>query len=314
MRNLDITFPVQLVDIFLPYQSIEEKKAPGFKAVKKYKAVINAENGGIISIVSSNYELISNEEAIEMGINCFKQLFPLIKTDEIEIFNVITPSTKSFCHIDMVHKDYEINLWKKEIYLPYLRVTNSYNRTYSLGFTIGFCRKLCSNGVIFEKEAIKFRYYHTKNKLNKDITFDIKPGKLKELERKFIDYSANLRNIKIDNSYLMPLICKILNKRFNTTSSDEKIRQKEKQRFDTFENEVNGLLNKYSNNNSNAYQVFCALTDYGSNYEHDKRRILQVNSIQSKVGDWMETFPKILRHRDFSWDNYLTEFISESRN
>jgi hypothetical protein len=150
-----ILFPVEEKPIFFV-----NPKA-GMKQIPNYKTIVNVTTNEPISVVSTDYRLISNQEALELGEKCFKQLFNEVDIDSMEIFNIITPKSKSFCHIDIIHNKYEVNIWEKEVWLPYIRITNSYNRLKPLRFDLGFCRKLCFNGVIFERNTISYKFYHT---------------------------------------------------------------------------------------------------------------------------------------------------------
>ena len=45
-------------------------------------------------------------------------------------------------------------------WLPFLRVTNSYNRSRALAFTVGVCRWICTNGMIFGEQSLKLKVSH----------------------------------------------------------------------------------------------------------------------------------------------------------
>ena len=135
-----VLFPVEEQPIFFMPRKYD------FKKIKNYKAIVNKSNNTIISVVSSDYQLITNERALELGKKCFKQVFQTINTNDMEVYNITFPQTRSFCHIDVIHKNYTLNIGKKEVWLPFIRITNSYNRTKALCFDFGFCRELCENG------------------------------------------------------------------------------------------------------------------------------------------------------------------------
>jgi len=82
-----------------------------FKKSKNYKAIVNKSNNEIISIVSKDYQLITNEKALDIGKECFKQVFQTINTDDMEIYNISFPKTMSFCYIDVIHKKLYIKFW-----------------------------------------------------------------------------------------------------------------------------------------------------------------------------------------------------------
>lgn len=83
-----------------------------------------------------------------------------------------------------------------EVYVPYVRVTNSYNGTRALRFDVGFCRKLCANGVIFETDTIRFVYAHLRREVGGDpIRFEIQPGQLERLAERFRNFVRHARSL-----------------------------------------------------------------------------------------------------------------------
>ncbi len=123
-------------------------------STRNYLAVVNQNNGNILSVVGSNYKLIPNKVALDMGKWLFTHLYPFVKTDDLIPYKVIAPHSLASVHIDLIHKTVDFSIWEQENWLPFLRVSNSYNRIRTLSFEIGFVRKLCSNGVLFNKKTM----------------------------------------------------------------------------------------------------------------------------------------------------------------
>ena len=173
-----------------------------------YRSVVNQSNGKIISIVGKNYQLVRNREAIEMGKQIFRQLYPDVRSDELIPYKVIAPQSLASVHIDLIHKDVNFSVWEQETWLPFLRTTNSYNRSVALSFEVGFVRKLCSNGVLFNKKSMKLKYLHTKsNRI--EVLSDSK--RIKEISGVFADQCQSLRNYPVPKQLMFPLVCQILN-------------------------------------------------------------------------------------------------------
>src|SRR5688572_14263105 len=118
-RNTNINeqlFPVREKPVYL--ESLL-KPIPGFKAITGYP------DGGhehTFSIVSTNYQLITNHDALNMGRQIHQKLFPGASHASFEVFNVIAPKTRSQCQIDIIDKNYTLNIWKQEIYVPFVRI------------------------------------------------------------------------------------------------------------------------------------------------------------------------------------------------
>jgi hypothetical protein len=145
----DLLFPVEIRPI---YMDMQVNGTQTKIAVPNNKIIVNTRSDAPLGVVSNGYKLFTNHEAIELGKRCCTEIFGSKETENIEIFQVDAPSTASYCHIDLVHKNYIMNLWdeakRSEIYVPYLRITNSYNRSRALRFDFGFCIKICFNGII----------------------------------------------------------------------------------------------------------------------------------------------------------------------
>ena len=169
--------------------------------VKNRRAVVNAESGSVLGVVNKGYRLITNERAVELGKQCWTELFGANEVANIKIFQVDAPSTASYCHIDLVHANYVMNLWGEElqsdVYIPYIRVTNSYNTSRALRFDVGFCREVCFNGVIFGAQTVRFKFSHVSNEFENGISFKDGNVKVQELFDRFAEYARRLRNYRI---------------------------------------------------------------------------------------------------------------------
>jgi hypothetical protein len=274
-RNTDISsilFPVELRPVgYSPgdtkaaatqdaVQTDPEQKE--FKSIKQYKAVVRSDTGTVLAVVSDRYELLHNSHALDLGKKAFEHLFPEASTKDFIVYDLQLTKTGSACHIDLIHKSYSTDVWEQETWLPFLRVTNSYNRYRALSFDFGFVRKLCSNGIIFRKETIRARYYHTKGRLEVDLKQDESFQKLKELEKEFAAHMKQLRTVTIDSQLLLPLSLYLLQLRFDLKSQSQKKRQQEQARLAEVARSLQALVKGYVQKlGSNAYTALNAATD-----------------------------------------------------
>ncbi|HMQ69969.1 MAG TPA: DUF932 domain-containing protein [Ignavibacteria bacterium] len=298
----DVSFPVNLKPVFI--QNNEFSKLKGFKVVigepdKKEK---------IFSVVSDKYSLVTNTEAYELGKSIFREYFGSSNSNNLSLFNVTFPTTKSFCNIDIVNRDYAFNIWGLETYFPFMRITNSYNRTKSLRFEIGFIRKWCDNGVIFEKETIHFNFTHFKRSVDKILT-DIKKSdkqeKLITLEKQFTDIMNKLKDTKIEKDQYVPLTAKILSLNFDINSEDIKKRNIEINRKNEFVKHCESLRTDYSHLMSdNAYSAFNVATDFINNRDFIKS--YRYNDYQIKAGKWLKEFAS--RKNKETLEEYLKDY------
>ncbi|MBV6477935.1 MAG: hypothetical protein HGGPFJEG_00680 [Ignavibacteria bacterium] len=50
-----------------------------------------------------------------IGKKIFNNIFPSLPSENLEVFNILYPFTRSFCNIDLVVKEYTLNLSGKEL-------------------------------------------------------------------------------------------------------------------------------------------------------------------------------------------------------
>ena len=305
----EILFPVECKPVYL-----ENQRNPihGFKAIT---AAIPDKGEVTFSVVSNNYELISNADALELGKTIHKKLFPDATSNSFEIFNIISPDTKSFCQIDIIDKNYALNIWEKEVYLPFIRIQNSYNRTRILKFDIGFCRKLCDNGVIFEQGTVSVNFRHTKTSFKGMDINKIDVSHLKNLEEDFIKKANKSTKIKIPGKYFIPLAAKVLNRNFNLKEKNKQKRQLILEKLNEFILQIELYSDRYINTENmgeTAYAFFNVITDYASN--NDKLQANAINGLQSSCGNWLNLIESKVSEPKFSWEkeivdyNYLIDF------
>ncbi|MFY9150386.1 MAG: DUF932 domain-containing protein [Prolixibacteraceae bacterium] len=289
----DILFKVKLQEVYSDFRFPNTLfKLP--VGTPHYHAVVNQAEGKIISIVGKNYQLISNEEALEMGKQIFTQLYPFVKTSELIPYKVVAPNSKASAHIDLIHKNVNFNVWEQETWLPFLRTTNSYNRSVALSFEIGFVRKLCSNGVLFNKQSIKLKFLH--NKGNK-VDIPSAANQIRATSDLFKEQCKCLKDYLIPREHMFALICKILNINLELPKDNQV-----KKKINSLQNliEVTKILTaRYTNElGSNAYAAFNVVTDIVSHqnlYKNLTGFHFNVRSFFAKPTDWMDDFSKQTR-------------------
>jgi len=305
MKNTELSpilFPVELKQIFFNHNEIP---------IPNYNAVVGLIDGEqkVFSVVTNSYKLITNQDAVVIGETLLKKVFHNTNLTEFKIFNVRYPTTKSFCHIDFIHKNYTFNIDDTEVFLPIIRITNSYNRTKALSFSIGFSRKLCKNGIIIDEETIQFKFHHTSTKLNQiSILGFNKIETLKKLEKNFIVYVGVIKKFPIEKKFILPIVAKALRKSFYQNSNQNSDRVYKN--FMKFQETIHTLTEKYVYDfGETGYTVFNVLTDYVSNSNGDGIRNIQINSLQKKAGKWLKTFSEEIQSSNFNIEEFLGDYL-----
>lgn len=207
-----IMFPVALINLFTEQFTNESGDVKTFK-VDDYKAVINLRTTEIYSVVSNDYYLLTNKEALELGKKVFVKLFPFIEKDDLMLLNVSFSKRLTFSFIDLIHKSVKFDVWEQETWLPFLRITNSYNRTYAFTLELGFVKEVSWAGIIFDKKTIEIKKVHSGpidfNKIKADIS------SLQKVQAEFINYMLNLKRFLVPGKYFFPLVLKALQLDYN---------------------------------------------------------------------------------------------------
>ena len=305
----DLMFPVELRPV---YTKIKINGITSQQKIPNSKVVVNGESGKPLGVVSKNYKLIPNKKVLEMGEQCCAELFGSDAAGNIEVFNVNAPATGSYCHIDLLHRSYQMNLWdepdQSDIYIPYIRVTNSYNTSRALRFDIGFCRKVCLNGVIFGAETIRLTFSHVKHRLTNDIRFVLQKGKIGKLVEDFKSYTNRLKNYRIPKAQALKIIHALF--RIKAESKINFRSQKESsEEYDTLLRVLDWRLDKYiCELDENGYALFNAITDIASHTIDNNRYFRRdVNAMQRLAGNWVHSFSREIDRPDFDITNYLEQ-------
>lgn len=298
----DITFPVDTAPVYIK----TDKSSNNFTQVKGKKAIINTNTNNPISIVSDGYKIITNREAYEYGIICLKTLFKSGNEKFFKVYNIITPMTMSFCHIDLINENIHFSLFKNDKYIPFIRITNSYNTMFKLGFRIGFCRSICKNGVIFGEDSIEFSFDHVKNS-KKVIDFNIKEKEFETILNKFKINLRNLINNTFPSQYSFALFCKAIGYDTNVMNYDEKTKIRRLDDLNKLKKYFDKKHSDYSREvGNNYYALYNVITDYSSNgIEDDGNIAIRMNGRQVKAGIWLDEISEIISKDNIDYEDYL---------
>jgi len=299
-------FQVKLSPIYLERSTrnqddLFDNEENRYSRVPRFKAVEAEGDGHVFSVVGPDYTLITNQEAIKLGEICFDQVFELTDAKELQVFNVIMPQTRSFCHIDFIHSGVDAGRFTRDKWIPYLRITNSYNRTYALNFDLGFCRGICLNGVIFGRRNIEFKYRHNRIAPDIDADFRLRAGTFAALETQFIGSLKNLKRFHVPRKFMWPLTCKVFDLKIveDATARQQELYREKRGRIDELTRDYFDELGE------SAYAALNVLTDFASRPAGIIAPASRIHSMQRRAGDWIIDFVSAIEQRDFSFESYL---------
>lgn len=193
-------FPVELQAVYVGEQ---------LSRAKRWKAIVRKEprsSDDPFAIVTNQYRLIRNDEAMELGYEAFGRVFGADSARQMTVFNVMSTRTGGSFLADLTAPALEMKLSPPtaesgengndgEMHKLFLRVVNSYNRTQALRIEIGVCRWICRNGIIFGKRGIRFRNAHAKKAT----------ALMDEISRQAIPMASEEEGVAIQQAYRLPL-------------------------------------------------------------------------------------------------------------
>ena len=324
-----VMFPVQTVGVFAETEPGRRDPIPG------KRAVVNTDSRRVLSVVSDQYRLLSNRTALELAFRCCTTAFPNTAKTDWHVFSVEASSTGGHCRIDLKHSgdvltyDWAFSEKVQDRWRPFVRVTNSYNRTRVFSLHFGFIRWVCENGVIDWHSSIRVSFAHNTKDLVTAIERGIDEAKFAKVKEEFRAFLQPLVDVSILPDRFRPIIQSVLEIRRPTDlPEDREMAWKALER--QIDTTITGYIREFG---STAYALMNAISDlatrpptqvcgycYESGEEHrpeheqleDKKRgrpycfiRRERHSLQQLAGAWVAEFSRSIRQRHFDLKAYL---------
>ncbi|MGF1692374.1 DUF932 domain-containing protein [Photobacterium kagoshimensis] len=302
LKTVDIRpayFPVEFRGIGLKIESEKNK----YQQINDFKAVIDTESGKIFTIVTNGYNLITNKEAVDQAKPIFERVFSGIQFSDMKVFNIVMPKTRSYCHIDLVHDSSNFECFNQDSWTPFLRVTNSYNKTKKLSYEIGFCRHICMNGVIFGSKSVEISFTHNHGATEIRSKFIENFDDIAKLQTQFIGQLKQIKKYYVPKDKMLALTCKVFKQKKPMADDTGKMKV-----WQAFQKETQRLTECYFDElGQNGYAALNVLTDLASSPKGMLREN-HTHSYQTTCGNWISDFTAAIKEDDFEFDEYLEEF------
>jgi hypothetical protein len=190
-------------------------------------------------------------------------------------------------------------------------MTNSYNRTKPLRFDLGFCRGICTNGVIFGREHIVFRYYHTREQIDVEGKFQVDATRLRKLETVFLEQMHGLKRYFVPEEHMLALACKTFD--IEVTEEDLGKPQRGEQLLD-FRAEITRLTAHYFKGlGPNGYAALNVLSDFATRPVAYISQAAMIDPLQKRCGDVTVSFLQAIQEPTFDFSKYLGPFAKAAR-
>jgi len=308
----DLLFGVEQVPVEAVIGSAENTRRI---AIPGKKALINQHSGQILGVVSRDYRVVTNQEAVDLAREACGIAFPGISAVEWEAKRASAPRTLSYAHIDLMHRTHVLNYYdtavgKDDPFTPFLRVTNSFNGARALRFDIGFMRKHCSNGVIFEEEVATIKASHSKEALDQ-LKIEIQSRSLPKMWEEFSQFLNRIRRINMDTAQSTHAVNTVL--RLPDPKPDDKPFRKES--LSALATDLNSRLAGYrSELGPNAYAVFNTLTDIAARPPENPHFQKNRDTIEKRSGRWLKDLAGQSQTDGFDLNAWISEWVAGNKD
>jgi hypothetical protein len=204
-------------------------------------------------------------------------------------------------HRTHVLKYYDTAVGKNDPFTPFLHVTNSFNGARALRFDIGFMRKHCTNGVIFEEEVATIKASHSKEALDQ-LKIEIQSRSLPKMWDEFSKFLTSIRSIKMDNDQSSLALNTVFH--LPVPKSDDKPARKEG--LNALAADFTCRLGNYRQElGPNAYAVFNTLTDIAARPPENPHFQKNRDTIEKRSGRWLRELAHKSQAADFDLNAWI---------
>lgn len=308
----DLLFPVEEHPVFVSYSDESGEKR---LQVPEKKAIVNRTTRRVLGVVSRDYRLVSNREALQMAHECCHAVFPETRPGDWQVSAVDAPSTAASCHIDLVHASAALDFafgpiaGQPQPFGPFIRVTNSYNGLRALKFDVGFFRKVCTNGLIVPDTIIRFTFAHLRREIGDVVEFHVAVDRLAKFRAGFIDSLAALRDCRVPRYQVEPLIRRVL---MLWPPQTMKPGSPEAVDWQVLHDHLAEISSRYVTElGENAYAAFNAITEFASHPPDIRCVRRNRHSLQRLAGSWLTSFNEASRKPGFTVIGHLAQLEAE---
>lgn len=300
----DLFFPVREVPVFAGIRrgsNLEMERIPG------QRAIVNCATDQVISVVSENYQLVTNREALEYAHLCCRAAFPEGTNREWRVLEAHAPLKLGSCCIDLVHPGSALEFagpvfrGQPDTFGPFVRVTNSYNRSRALRFEIGFFRKVCSNGMILPQSSVRFAFNHNTRNISERVSFEVEKDSVAQLRERFQKFLAPLQDCKVPTPMFLPATLGVLGIR-----KPDPMAKRQREPWERLAAKLRSIASEYCEElGHNGYALLNVITDVASRPPKSSFVRREQQSLQRSAGHWLAEFSAECRKPGFDVISYL---------
>lgn len=295
----ELFFPVDIRPLYWIHHS-------GRPVKTSYAVLVDEEYKEIFTAVSSSYGFIHNQDAYFLGREIAKHVFA--SSEQFNAVGGFLCRKGASCYMKIYRPIEADQPLMNEGWRAFLRITNSYNKTYPLSYTFGFHTESDCD-IVLPSFSIELKAPHTdrpEEKIREQLDEWYHSPEfftIKQIEREFIRIIESLKKIVVAERDFLPFFCKVfrISKRDNLGlfMKDFLIQSREflKERIPFF-------IKQYG---QNGYALLHVLAAYSSRYSRNFISTPNHSSVyeQNRLGRWVKSFIEDATAPGFSIYEYL---------
>ena len=276
----------------------------------RHFGILDVERRNVICCVTyDNYELIRNADAVDIA---KKHIIPAVFKGEGSkdylCNGLLISNSRGQSYIDMCASDYKPSIEFGDAWLPFMRITNSYNRSLKLNYRIGFCHRNTSNRIIFSDRTIDLDTIHkgVGEKIKSQVQMNF--SDIAEFEKKFYEGLIKLNKYFFPKKLMLQMVCRVFgydvkwvlgHRTKGTIARNQEI----------VRNVLKSAHEFFGRNGDSAYAAFCVLTAFATHPPFDLKSMMvnQLDRNQCLVGTWAVEFVEKMSQLAFNIGDYLDE-------
>ena len=295
----ELFFPVDIRPLYWLHNS-------GRPVRTSYAVLVDEEYEEIFTAVSSSYAFIHNRDAYFLGHEIADHVFA--SSEQYEAIGGFLCRKGASCYMKIYRPIEADQPLINDGWRAFLRITNSYNKTYPLSYTFGFQFEK-SYDVVLPSFSIELKAPHTDRPVSKireqlhDWYSSPEFFTIQQIEQGFISTIESLKRIVVAERDFLPFFCKVFR-----ISKREKINQYTRDFLIQSRNFLKEITpGTIALHGQSGYALLHVLAAYSSKYSWHFVSTPNHSSVyeQNRLGKWVKSFIEDANAPDFSIYEYL---------
>lgn len=280
--------------------------------------VVRTDTRQVLSLVSEQYSLITNAEALELGKSILEHIYQE-KFDRLVPTNILTNAEDTNFLGSFMPENYTFELVAGDKWVPFVYIQNSYDKTAPFRCWVGMGRVVCLNGLIFGNVEIQISTKHKIDNMKYEIHRKLRVNQtdlnIRNQKELYASIFNRLMEIPIMDEWVRPLVCRAFEVSYFKNKNDVKAeiakikKRYKKRKFISNSNKYDKMMilmavidNKwihYSKSiGKNAYALYNVISDISTHEDDLLYRLVddkpETVALTIKATQWAERFAENL--------------------